>query len=58
MKTTALLLVFLCLTALTSCKCDLEEDEPRNKYKSSTENEKLSHKNINPPENDTIQLKQ
>ncbi|WP_155844975.1 hypothetical protein [Chryseobacterium daeguense] len=55
MKTTALLLGFFCLLSATSCKCDFDEDEPRNKY-DNAENKKKG-KSSKSAENDSIQLK-
>ena len=56
MKTTAtLLLGIFCLFAITSCKCDFDEDEAKNKYDNPSENEKLN-KNTNSAEQDTVQL--
>jgi len=55
MKTTALLLGIISLFALSSCKCDFDEDEPKNKYdgnKSGT-----NKKNGSTSEKDTLQIK-
>ncbi|WP_172282889.1 hypothetical protein [Chryseobacterium sp. LAM-KRS1] len=47
MKTTAtILLGIICLFSAGSCRCNLEEDEPKTKYKKSPD-----------IENDTITLK-
>ena len=57
MKTTATLLLGLfCLLTFTSCKCDLDEDEAKNKYDNPSEDEKLN-KNSNYAEHDTIKFK-
>ncbi|WP_185097140.1 hypothetical protein [Chryseobacterium sp. IHB B 17019] len=55
MKTTATLLLGLfCLLTFTSCKCDFDEDEAKNKYDNPSESEKL---NKNSAEQDTIHIK-
>jgi len=53
MKTTAtLLLGIFCLLATASCRCDFDEDEPRNKYNNSSDQE--NPENRIQIENDTI----
>ncbi|MFC3160421.1 hypothetical protein SAMN05443633_102264 [Chryseobacterium arachidis] len=55
MRTTAAMLLGLfCLAASTSCKCDFDEDEPKNKYDHPSEGQKS--RNGNPTENDSIPL--
>jgi len=53
MKTTVtLLLGIFCLLATASCRCDFDEDEPRNKYNNSSDQE--NPENRIQIENDTI----
>ncbi|WP_157845058.1 hypothetical protein [Chryseobacterium indologenes] len=52
MKTTALVLGIISAFALTSCKCDIEEDEPKNKK--TTENTAAK---TGIPKSDTLQIK-
>ncbi|MEC3876338.1 hypothetical protein [Chryseobacterium salviniae] len=55
MKTTALLLGIISLFAISSCKCDFDEDEPKNKYDG---NNSGTHKNnSSTSENDTLRIK-
>lgn len=54
MKTTALLLGIISLFALSSCKCDFDEDEPKNKYDG---NNSGTNKNSSVPESDTLRIK-
>ncbi len=54
MKTTALLLGMISFLTLSSCKCDFDEDEPKNKYDGN-----ISDTNKNSgstSENDTLRI--
>lgn len=55
MKTTALLLGIISLFALSSCKCDFDEEEPKNKY--DGKNSGTNKNNGSTSENDTLQIK-
>lgn len=54
MKTTALVLGMISAFIFSSCKCDPDEDEPRNKTKKATENTTAK---TGVPESDTLQIK-
>lgn len=54
MKTATLLFGFFCLLATASCRCDFDEDEPKNKYSNSSEKE--DPKSNSKMENGTIPL--
>ncbi len=54
MKNTALLLGIISLFAFSSCKCDFDDDEPRNKY---DENNSGTNKNKGSVSNDTVRIK-
>jgi hypothetical protein len=54
MKKTALILGILSLCTLVSCKCDFDEDEPRNKY---PEENTTSNKSIASSESDSLNLR-
>lgn len=54
MKTTALLLGIISLFAISSCKCDFDEDEPKSKYDGKNSG---TSKNSSVPESDTLRIK-
>lgn len=53
MKTTVLLLGIIGLFAMSSCRCDFDEDEPKNKYDGDKSD---THKNTGSAENDTLRI--
>ena len=56
MKTTALILGILSAFTFSSCKCDIEEDEPKNKKQNTAQNKNGSINNTG-PESDTLQIR-